>query len=537
MKKSVLLFFLLLICLRGMSQGTLSGDLMTNINFFQRDTNIRASNNPLYDNALSGGEAWLNLRYNTTSGYTFFLRTDVFNNSNLKNPTATMSDFGVGAWSISKEFNDLSITVGSIYDQLGSGVLFRSYEDRGLLIDNALYGLELKYKLADNIMLKAFTGQQKNNNGVNNIRYAPIIKGFSAEGEFTIGKAQILPGVAALNRTLDANSMNQVVATINSQDLATRFEPRYNMYAFAVYNMFTYKNLSWYVEGDYKTHEAILENNLLVDRPGNLQYTSLNIGMKGIALSLTGKRTQDFVMRTSPNEILLNGMLNRQAVISIQRPQRLMARYTPASQDISEVAGTANLTITPSDVTNVNLTYTHINTLKGEELYREGYAELVYQGQESWIFQVGAQYLRYNIQQYQTRPAPIQTAITPFAEATYRISGNRSISAQVQYMAAQQDYGSWVFAMIEYSIAPKWSFAISDMYNTSPNKGTDNPLYTGTGTPRANHYYNVFGAYTKGAHRFTLAYVKQVDGINCTGGVCRYEPAFSGVKGAITTSF
>src|SRR5579872_181977 len=134
MKKTTILFFLIIISLRGLAQGTFSGDLMMNLNFFQRDTNIKASGNPLYNNYLSGSEGWLGLRYNI-KGFTFFLRADAFNNSNLKNPTSASTDFGIGAWSISKEMKNLSITVGSIYDQIGSGILFRAYEDRGLLID------------------------------------------------------------------------------------------------------------------------------------------------------------------------------------------------------------------------------------------------------------------------------------------------------------------------------------------------------------------------------------------------------------------
>jgi hypothetical protein len=71
------------------------------------------------------------------------------------------------------------------------------------------------------------------------------------------------------------------------------------------------------------------------------------------------------------------------------------------------------------------------------------------------------------------------------------------------------------------------------MYNVKPNPGADNLNYKNPG----NHYYNFFMAHTRGANRFTLAYVKQVDGINCSGGVCRYEPAFSGVKATVTSSF
>jgi hypothetical protein len=300
------------------------------------------------------------------------------------------------------------------------------------------------------------------------------------------------------------------------------------------------------MEGAYKTHEAILFtapdsllNNKLVDTPGNIEYTSLNYGRKGFAIGLVGKRTQNFVMRTSANETLLNGLTNWQPVVAIQRPERLISRYTPASQDISEEAGTANMYISPNDVTNFTFTYSHINTLDNKELYREVYGEVYYQGFKSWIIQLGTQYLEYNLEIYYSEPKldPILKAVTPFSEITYRINEKKSLRLELQYMFTQQDYGSWAFALLEYDFAPKWSISASDMYNTVPNKTADNPNYVQGETPKSNHYYNLFVAYTKDANRFSIAYVKQVDGINCTGGVCRYEPAFSGVKATITSSF
>ncbi len=532
-----------------MAQGTFSGDLMMNLNYFQRDVNIKASGNPLYDNYLSGSEGWLGVRYNI-KGYTFSLRADAFNNSNLKNPTSASTDFGIGAWSINKEMKDLSITVGSIYDQVGSGILFRSYEDRGLLIDNALMGIELKYRIGKKIKIKGFTGQQKNNSaiGINGAlhtpSYGPVIKGINMEGDFRTGKLHFIPGIGVLNRTLDENSYQSVKANVVSQYTADsanpHFTPVYNMFAYTLYNTVTYKNFSWYVEGAYKTHDAIAKgvNTLLYDVPGNIEYTNINFGKKGFALSLSGKRTENFVMRTSPNEILLNGMLNWQPVVAIQRPERLISRYTPASQDISEMAATANLLLAPNDVTSFTATFTHINTLNNEELYREGYVEGNYQGTK-WIFQVGAQYLEYNLQLYYAKRKldPILKAITPFAEITCRMNEKNSLRAELQYMSTQQDYGSWAFVLLEYDMAPKLSISASDMYNISPNKTSDNPNYSAGVIPKANHYYNIYIAYTKGANRFSIGYVKQVDGMNCAGGVCRYEPAFSGLKATITSSF
>lgn len=545
MRKTALYLLISLTAGRAFAQGTFSGDLQMNMNFYQKDSLIRASDNPLYDNALSGSDAWLSLRY-AINGFTFFARADGFANSNLKGLVTTSTDFGIGAWNVTKELDELTISVGSIYDQIGSGILFRTYEDRGLLIDNALMGFELKYKFGKNVNAKGFVGQIKNNNidnqMVNNVRFAPVVKGINFEGDFDLGKVHISPGVGALNRTIDGNSMSSVVSAINAQPLGTRFDPRYNMYAFTGYNNLTYKTFSWYVEAAYKTHEAIKMVNtaekLLADKAGNIFYTTLNYGQKGYAINLTGKRTENFEMRTSPNEQLLQGMLNWQPIVAVLRPQRLISRYQPPSQNISEQALTANTTISPNDVTTINATYTQSDNLQGKKIYREGFGEIIYQGLDKWILEIGAQYMEYNMNILQDRTEakyPVFMSFTPLAEVTYKITETKSLRLEMQYMDAKYDYGSWAFALLEYNVAPKWSITVSDMYNIKPNTTVYN-IPAGY-VPLKNHYYNFFVAHTRGSNRFTLAYVKQVDGINCSGGVCRYEPAFSGVKATITSSF
>jgi hypothetical protein len=508
------------------AQGTLSGDLQTNINFFQKDSTIGASDNSLYDNYLSGSETWMSLRYNIKD-WTFTLRADAFNNSNLANPSQALTAYGLGAYSINKDMGDLNITLGYIYDQIGSGILFRAYEDRGLLIDNALIGLQLKYKLGNSIMLKGFSGQQKYILS----KYAPIMRGFSAEGDYNVKQVHLIPGIGILNRTLDDQSMLKVAATINSQDVSTRFLPKWNMYAFTAYNTLNYKNISWYVEGAYKTHEAITRDNVLYDTAGNVLFTTLSYAKKGFALNVSAKRTENFVMRTSPNENLLLGMVNWQPVVARLRPQRLMARYTPASQDLSEQAYTIDGLYSPNDNTNYTFTYTNISTLNNKKLYTEALAEVYYIGLPDWRFQLGAQYMEYNQELYQVKPnAPLVKAITGYGEITYKFTPTKSIRMELQYMDTKQDFGSWAFALLEYNLVPKFSISISDMYNITPN-------YSNSLVTKATHYYSLYGAFTKGPHRFSLAYVKQVAGINCTGGVCRFEPAFSGIRSTLTTSF
>lgn len=531
MKKILLSFslvslsFLLPQTLKAQGLGQLSGDLQMNSNFFERDSAIGAAGNPLYDNFLSGGEAWLGLRY-SGMGFNAYLRLDVFNNSNLKNPTQAMSGLGIGAWNISREFKGLTVTGGYIYDQIGSGTIFRAYEDRGLLIDNALEGISLKYELADNLHIKGFTGQQKNIFD----RYKPIIKGLNMEGDWQAGEDVFFsPGLGVVNRTLDKGSMDKIVNTINALPAGDKFTPTYNMYAFTGYNTLSAGDFTWYIEGAFKTKDAIADyEGNLIQKTGNVVYSNLSYARKGLAVTLTGKRTQNYVMRTSPNESLLDGIVNWQPLVAQIRSQRLIARYSPASQDLSELSLSGNVMLMPSDNLDLDLSYTHINTLDNIKLYREAWAEANIRSVENTLINIGLQYLEYNQDYYQFHPgAPLVKAITPFTEVTYKFSPKKSLTVEGQYMATKQDFGSWIFLSAEFDIAPKWAFAVSDMYNVTPADPNE----------KDRHYYNFFVSYTKGAHRFAVSYVKQVEGINCTGGVCRYEPAFSGLKLNITSSF
>lgn len=514
------------------AQGTLSGDLMMNVNFFRMDSALGVQDIPQYQNQHSGGESWLALRYHY-NGFTAYARVDAFQNSNLFNPRGILSGFGLGAWSLSKEVNNLTITGGYIYDQIGSGILFRAYEDRGLLIDNALVGVHLKYKLNDHIFVKGFSGQQK----ILFNRYEPIIKGINVEGDYSLGdKVTMVTGAGALNRTLDQTTIDIIASDINTYPVADRFVPKYNMYAATFYNTLTAGDFSWFIEGAYKSQEAV-RNNLFIDkfynRDGNVVFTTLNYARKGIAVNFTGKRTENFIMRSYPPvDISYRAILNWQPIVARIRPQRTMARYTPAALENSELALGGDVLIAPNDDLSITLNYTHINTLEDIEMYREAYAEVEYRKLKNMVIDAGVQVLRYNQAFYQVRPGvPIVQAVTPFVELTYRLTDKHSIRTDLQYMMTEQDYGPWAYGLLEFNIAPRWSFATFQMYTTDLKPGNPSNLKT----PQL--FYNYFVGYTTGPHRFTAAYVRQPDGINCTGGVCRYEPAFSGVRVAITSTF
>ncbi|HLG35884.1 MAG TPA: DUF6029 family protein, partial [Bacteroidia bacterium] len=55
----------------------------------------------------------------------------------------------------------LDITVGNFYEQYGSGIILRAYEERGLGYDNAFEGIKISYTPRPGITFKGMTGKQR----------------------------------------------------------------------------------------------------------------------------------------------------------------------------------------------------------------------------------------------------------------------------------------------------------------------------------------------------------------------------------------
>lgn len=532
----------------------ISGSLQTNANFFIRDSLIGAANTPQYDRQKYGAEAWMNLNYSNW-GFDFGLRFDLFNNSNLLNPTDSYTDQGIGRWFVRKQLDKLDIEVGYIYDQIGSGIIFRSYQERPLLIDNALIGVSLAYNFDENWQIKGFTGRQKRQFET----YDPIIKGLRLEGYLPMdstGTWSLAPGVGVIGRTLDDATMNSLVATLNTYTTEDAFVPKYNTYAFSFYNTLYAGAFSWYLEAAYKTEDnlndpfgvfrrdsTVVIGDKYFQAPGTVFYSSLSYAAKGLGITLEGKRTENFSFRIRPQEQLNRGLVSFLPPMTRINTYRLTARYNAATQELGEMALQTDIRYTTPDrkwsfYTNGAL----IDDLEGAKLYRELYTEVLYKHKRLWSLTAGVQMQSYNQERYEVKPdVPLLTTLTPYLDFLYRLNRRNAIRVETQAMfvgqdelaGARQDYGNWLFGLVEVSLAPRWVFALSDMYNVQP--GRNSPEMDGE--KQSLHYPRLDVYYSRGPSRFSLSYIKQVEGVVCTGGICRLEPAFSGVRFSLTTAF
>ena len=101
----------------------------------------------------------------------------------------------------------------------------------------------------------------------------------------------------------------------------------------------------------------------------------------------------------------------------------------------------------------------------------------------------------------------------------------KSLRVELSYMATEQDYGSWAYALAEFNMK-NFSFWASTMINVIPKKYS-----------KVEVFYEFGANYTHKSNKFEIGYKRQVEGIVCTGGVCRYQPAFNGVQFNVVSSF
>lgn len=570
----VLFAFTALISLRAQTAAPrITGNLQSNANFFITDPKIGAVGTPQYDNQKFGAESWLALHYSNW-GFDMGLRFDLFNNSNLLNPTGSFTGEGIGRWYVHKEIYGFDVSAGYLYDQIGSGILFRAYEERALMIDNALYGVRAGYRFNENWKIKAFTGRQKRQFST----YGAVIRGGALEGFIQPDSTKnfsIAPGFGAIARTADRETISRAVSEMRRYQ--RRDSIKYNTYAFTLYNTLTAGNFTWFVEGAYKTRDVIfnefeqlviydttylpngsIENirtdtitGILVNTDGHMFYTSLSYATEGLGITVEAKYTKNFRFRTDPFQIGVQGQINYLPPLARQNTFRLPARFAPNTQELGETGYQFDIRYSLSKRATIGLNLSDIYRLDGRSLYREIAPEFTYKKGRKWQLLVGLQFLKYDISTYQFKDdvededdivpwvqrgwQGYVDAFTPYVEGLYRFTLRRSLRLEAQYLLTDDEFGSWAFLLAEVGLAPHWLIFVSNMYKVphanAEQYEPEKTKYDGL------HYPSLGVVYTHRANRFSLAYVKQVEGINCAGGICRYEPTFHGVRLQLSSTF
>lgn len=530
------------------SNGTIQGDFNLSTQSYYEDAAINAGK---VDEFILMN-AYSNIRYNK-GNFTAGVRFESYLNV-LQGFESNFNGNGIPYRFAQYNVNGLDITVGNFYEQFGNGLIFRSYEEKTLGIDNVMDGVRLKYSPLKGLSLKGFVATQR----LFWEQGPGIIRGFDADlnlneaiSSLESSKTNVIIGGSFVSRFQDDN--NPI------------FNLPENVAAYAIRSTVNRGKISFNTEYAYKYNDpagGITYNNFA---PGSALMTNLSYSQRGLGIMLEAHRVDNMDYRSKRGGTGKELTLNYIPAISKQHVYTLAAFYPFATQPLGELGfqGEINYTFKKKSKlggkygTQVAVNYSRINGLNGgpseltinrdhtpmffsiknEELYFRDF-NFDLKKKISKKVKVMLNYLDviYNKDVIEGKIIGKNVhARIGIAEVNYKIKPKHTLRSEFQYLSVDKsdeyykDQGDWVMGLLEYTFSPHWFFAFVDQYNGG---------YTSEGkTYEAVHYLNISCGYSKGTNRFELGYGKVREGIFCVGGVCRNVPSSNGFTLNITSSF
>jgi hypothetical protein len=139
----------------GLDLGNISGNTQIIAQYYNEDTLINAA---LPDHIM-GMNSFTNINY-TRGNFRAGIRYETYLNP-LEGYPSGFSGSGIGYRFASWKNEKIDITVGNFFEQFGSGMILRAYEEPNLGLNNGLDGIKVKYEPYKGISLTGLIGQQR----------------------------------------------------------------------------------------------------------------------------------------------------------------------------------------------------------------------------------------------------------------------------------------------------------------------------------------------------------------------------------------
>ena len=548
-----ILFFLPLILLAQDNSGEIHGDFSLNAQTYNEDAKIGAAKVSEY--LLMNG--YSNIRF-SKGNFTAGLRYESYLNS-LQGFDNRYQGNAIAHRYAQYKINGLDITIGNFYEQFGNGLIFRSYEEKDLGIDNAMDGVRLKYSPLKGLYLKGFIAKQRLF-----FDYGPgIIRGFDAE--LNLNDAISIFSEAKTKLTLGGSFISKYQGGVEN----IPYDMPENVGAYAYRTTISTDKITFNAEYAYKNNDPKGGFSGSNFAPGKALMTNLSYSQKGFGVTFEAHRVDNMDFRSDRIATLQDLTLSFIPAISKQHVYSLAAFYPFATQAMGELGFQTEIYYTFKKKsplggkygTKLSANFSRVNALNGGPSLLTGidnqeHTPMFFSIKNETLFfkdlnieirkklnkkiKFTANYvdLIYNkdVIEGKNNGKNIHARIA-ILDISYKVKTKHTLRTELQYLKVDknkekyyQDKGDWIMGMLEYTISPKWFFAISDQYNSGYTDEADV-------SHEAIHYLNFSCGYTTGANRFVLGYGKKREGIFCVGGVCRQVPSSNGLTLTITSSF
>ena len=463
--------------------------------------------------------------------------------------------WGVPHYYVKGKLDWAELTVGTFYEQFGSGFILRTYEERALGIDNSLRGGRLVVKPFSGLTIKALGGHQR--------RYWKWNKGFvsGADAEINVDEwvkgmqqhnTRLTLGFSWVNKYEDEDyierlandGLNITVYQVRQPKYVNAWDARANL---------SMGNVNILAEYARKGDDPSQANGYIYGK-GDVAMLSASYSKKGLSLLLQAKRSENMSFKSRRSMLGISSAINHLPAFTQDQTYALAALYPYATQladgewayqaefgyqfkrktalggkygmnlkvNFSYVRSIDRqfqdgLNITSLASSNMQLAGTKGYTSKffkwGDQTYYQD-LDIQLSRKFSKSFQLSLMYMnqRYNKTVIEGHGGMIHSNIF-IADGKYQFSPKTTLRLEAQYLNTKDDQGDWLYGLAELSLVPHWMLTISDMWNCGETK---------------THYYQGLVTFNVGAHRIQAGYGRTRAGYNCSGGVCRWIPAQKG---------
>jgi len=449
------------------------------------------------------------------------------------------------------------ITVGNFYEQFGSGLIFRSYEERGLGLDNAMDGFRIITKLNGGIKIKGVLGRQR--------KYFTKSEGVVRGADIEWSANELIPALG-----------KKGVFFSTGASFVSKFQRGFdpilnlpqNVGAFAFRTNLNFKGVNWGTEWAYRINDPSYDNGYIY-RPGNGLVSTISYSKKGLGILASIKRIDNMSFRSDRNGQQFDLFINFLPPTSEPHTYALVALYPYATQINGEIGGQfeinymiprgsplggkygTKLSINSALSNSIDKSVLADGTRgqKGTQGYISEYFKFgptIYfrdlNGSISHKFskkhksQISFFRLKYNKTVLNDGVGDITLLENPgmdsvitinaiVLENQFKLSNGQTIRNELQWSIADGFRGDMAMALIEWTINHDLTLAVQDIYNY------------GHPTPsRRIHYPIVSLIHFNGPTRVQVGYGRQQQGVFCVGGVCRVVPPSNGLSISLTTS-
>tara|TARA_Y100001968_G_scaffold333341_1_gene395605 strand:- start:63 stop:1790 length:1728 start_codon:yes stop_codon:yes gene_type:complete len=543
--------------------GNLIGNIQRDYQTFQEDITIGAEEYPRY---TSGH---LNLIYNykkiTVGG-----RLELYHNVAPGSGLEQYEGMGVSNKFIQFKHKKIDLTAGNIYDEFGNGLIFKTYFDPNLGVDNSISGFRFKSIPMKGVYITAITGKQRNAWDKQNPDFLKQPGYMQDEEDFAHGLVSAFNADIALNETITKNWESNInigasFVTKHEVDNDPIYKLPENVGAFNGRMNISKRNTSIQIDYAHKINDPSSDNNFIYQNGNGLIITT-NYSRKGLGVSIGAKRIQNMSFRSNRKGQFQDFNINYITPFTKQQSYALATIYPYISQPNGEMGMQLDIYYKIPKKTKiggqygVDVNFNFSNSFDIHKTIIDENTSLNQRGSlgyNSDFFKKGAHKLFQEInleiskkvnrslkligtyihlinndkvlvsqpllenQEHEIIYANI-FILESIIKMPKKGSLRPSMRTEIQHLNTKQHFGNWAMGLIECKLS-KWFFSFQDMYNY--------------GHPDKPHYYSISSGYSKGSHRISLTYGKQRKGLFCVGGVCRDVPASNGFTLSLTSSF